>query len=191
MAERAHPDDPAFCDGSVWLKEHTSRYEKANALSAGRDVLDCPCGCGWGTSFLYSANSVIGIDISAEAITYAQSHFTNHKIEFLQADMGSFDLNRSFDLIICLEGIEHVASDIGASAIQLFSNHLNKNGKLYISAPIKEPFNPGNPYHLHRYIEEEFRALINSHFVIENELIARLTSDVNVMYCIAKKRSLA
>jgi 2-polyprenyl-3-methyl-5-hydroxy-6-metoxy-1,4-benzoquinol methylase len=191
MAERAHPDDPAFCDGSVWLEEFKSRYEKANALSAGKDVLDCPCGCGWGTSLLHSANSVTGIDSSAEAISYAKSHFLNQKTDFFQADMGSFDLDRVFDLIICLEGIEHVTVDIGANAIRLFSRHLDNNGRLYISAPIKEPANPGNPYHLHRYTEDEFRALVDSHFSIENELIVKLTSDVEVIYCLAKKKPLA
>lgn len=188
MAERAHPDDPVFCDGSIWREEFKSRYEKANELAAGKNVLDCPCGCGWGTSMLVSANSVFGIDISSEAIKYARRHYMNENIVFFQADMAFFNLRRSFDLIICLEGIEHVKSDIGRGAIRLFSNHLKKNGELYISAPIKEPTNPGNPYHPHHYDTREFRELINSQFFIENEKIVQITSEVDVMYCLARKK---
>ena len=187
MAERAHPDDPAFCDGSVWQEELITRYEKANALAAGKDVLDCPCGCGWGTSLLFSASSVVGIDISSEAIAYAKNHYMSEKISFIQADMGSFDLKQSYDLIICLEGIEHVEFEVGRKAIQLFSKHLKRNGKLFISVPIKEPCSPPNPYHLYHYSQSEFVDLINSRFTVENMEIVQVTPEVDVMYCLSEK----
>lgn len=55
MAERARPDIAGFQPGSPWREEFMKRYTAADTLVAGKKVLDCPCGVGWGTSLLISA----------------------------------------------------------------------------------------------------------------------------------------
>lgn len=58
---------------------HLARYEFASNYCHGKEVADIACGTGYGTKLIAEkgeAKSVIGVDICAEAITYATSvHF--------------------------------------------------------------------------------------------------------------------
>ena len=128
MVERAHPGDPGFQD-IFWGLVRTSKYKqklyerynfcKKYLKVKGKKVLDIPCGVGWGTSLLKRAAFIIGIDISNEAIDYAKKHYENKNRKFCVGDMQSIPLeNDSIDVLICLEGFEHVSKDIGARFIE-------------------------------------------------------------------------
>ncbi|PKN31586.1 MAG: hypothetical protein CVU63_23155, partial [Deltaproteobacteria bacterium HGW-Deltaproteobacteria-20] len=85
MAERAHPDLDGFRDrwrlrwrfGVLpWLTREKNpyraevhwRYEWVAPHCVGRDVVDIPCGMGWGTSLIRDTRSLLGIDVSHEAV---------------------------------------------------------------------------------------------------------------------------
>ena len=56
--------------------EHYHRYTAAGFLIKGLSVLDAACGTGFGSDILArSAAHVTGIDISSEAIEYAQGNY--------------------------------------------------------------------------------------------------------------------
>ena len=58
----------------IWL-DHIERYKFSNQYVDGKIVLDISCGTGYGSKILYEAGAykVIGIDISNEAINFAQN----------------------------------------------------------------------------------------------------------------------
>src|SRR5688572_17038072 len=57
--------------------EHVYRYRFAASYAPGRRVLDIACGEGYGSAALLKAGaaSVIGVDISAEAVAHARRKY--------------------------------------------------------------------------------------------------------------------
>ena len=74
-------------------------------------VLDVPCGVGWGSSMLSTAKHVVAMDISQEAVTYGSTHYAAPL--FAVGHMAKLPFNDDlFDVVICLEGLEHVPGDL-------------------------------------------------------------------------------
>ena len=71
--------------------EHINRYIFASDLVKNKKVLDAACGTGYGTALLaQSAERVFGIDISKEAISYAESNYSAKNVNFAVANIESF-----------------------------------------------------------------------------------------------------
>lgn len=206
MAERAHPDLPGFRDkwnfhlrkGIVpWISIQRSPYREAflwrykwvNAYCKGQDVLDIPCGMGWGTSLLKDCRSRTGIDISNEAIVEARQRYGNLQTRFLVGNMEKLELDDySFDIVVCLEGIEHVAPEVGEAFIAEAARVLRPEGKLFLSSPYcRTKAHSGNPYHIKEYRPDELKALVETHFNFV-ETIERDVDDLTVSYIQAKRR---
>ena len=182
MAERAHPEDPAFQDRRVWRrrlkglipwpqfvrspwkKGLIARYKFCQCYAAGKRVLDIPCGVGWGTSLLQGTHQLVGVDLSQEAIEYARSHYSD-KANFMVGDMRQLPFaDESFDLVICLEGIEHVPVDVGKQFIREAKRVLLPSGQIIVTNPLPDPKRLPNPYHVYEYKFEELRALLEPWF---------------------------
>lgn len=158
--ERAIPLDDAT-PGNVMV-EHLARYQLATGMVAGKDVLDVACGTGYGTYALAaSANSVLGADISAEAIEYAKAHYQHSRADFKQFDMLKMPLaDKAFDIVVSFETIEHVAD--GSAFLRECCRVLRDDGKLVISVPLGDA--DGNQYHLAHYQDNEVKELLSRHF---------------------------
>ncbi|MCK3683746.1 class I SAM-dependent methyltransferase [Maribellus sp. YY47] len=175
MAERAHPKEftrfkkikifgliPFLKANPYWKALHW-RYELANKYCKSKNVLDIPCGMGWGTSLLKNANHVTGIDISEEAISEAKLLYGN----FAKFEVGSMNAigypEESFDTIVCLEGFEHVSEEIGDRFLIEASRVLKSKGTLVLSSPYPiVGTHSGNPYHIKEYRPEEVREKLNN-----------------------------
>jgi len=175
MAERAHPNDPGFKDRWLGLKRSHykkklyERYKFINKFIGGKKVLDVPCGVGWGTSLLRGSDFVIGIDISNEAISYAKTRYENKNRKFYVGDMQAINLrDNSVDVVVCLEGFEHVSKDIGAKFIAESKRVLREDGLLIMTCPVlnERGKSTGNPYHISEYPEDELIEILNKHFRI-------------------------
>lgn len=186
MAERAHPDEPGFQDQWVfrlrkgifpWYQKRKSpyraaflwRYEWVNKFCVDKDVVDIPCGMGWGTSLIYKTRSLIGIDLSREAVAEARQRY-NSVARFEVGDMSKLCLSdSSVDIICCLEGIEHVPLEVGRKFLSEAQRVLRLGGRLLISSPYchSKPHS-GNPHHIHEYQPEEIKALLSQFFEIES-----------------------
>ena len=175
MAERAHPDDIGFKDRwlgfkkSHYKKKLYERYRFINKFIEGKTVLDVPCGVGWGTSLLRGSGFVIGIDISDEAISYAKTRYENKNRTFYVGDMQAINLREnSVDVVVCLEGFEHVSKDIGARFIAESKRVLKQGGLLIMTCPVLDERGEttGNPYHLSEYPEDELIEILNKNFRI-------------------------
>ena len=175
MAERAHPELPGFKDRKFGLiksrykRKLYERYNFCNKYCKDKKVLDIPCGVGWGTSLLKTTTFVIGIDISREAIDYAKNHYENKNSKFYIGNMQSIPLkNDSVDVVICLEGFEHVSKDTGIAFLEESKRVLRINGLLIMTCPVLDEYgkSTGNPYHLCEYPEYELIEILNRNFRI-------------------------
>lgn len=206
MAERLHPDDPGVRDrwefrlrrGVVpWITRRQNpykaafhwRYEWVSSRCGGKDVLDVPCGMGWGTSLIRGARRLSGVDLSEEAIAEAQRRY-GRLANFSIGDMGKLNFEEStFDLVSCLEGIEHVPVEVGHRFLNESNRVLRPGGILMLSSPYCRTMpHSGNPYHLHEYRPEEIRALVSERFEME-DVVTRDVDDLAVLYMVCRKRS--
>lgn len=173
MAERAHPEDPGFKDKwfglmkNKYKKNLLERYYFCNKYILGKTVLEIPCGVGWGTSLLKGAKQIHALDISEEAIRYANARFKKNNIVYNIGDMTNLDyVDDYFDVVICLEGYEHVTKDVGLSFLSEAARVLTKNGLLIMTVPlITNGKHSGNPYHLYEPTQEELQDILMARFI--------------------------
>lgn len=185
--ERAHPDAPGFRmpfsfvlrRGIIpWIRYKPSpgrsalkwRYAYVRRYARNKDVLDVPCGMGWGTSLITRARSVVAIDKCEEAIREAQKRYPS-AARFMVGDMQELSVaSSSFDVVSCLEGIEHVTESVAIAFLREVRRVLRDSGTLILSSPfVPGGTHSGNPHHLREYQPHELRALIADHFTIEEE----------------------
>lgn len=186
MSERAHPEDLGFQDRwiwklrwkgripwphivrSPWKRGLIARYEFCQPYAVGKTVLDIPCGVGWGTSLLRGARRLVGVDLSEDSVVYAKRHY-GKQAEFHIADMSQIPFtDETFDLVVCLEGIEHVPISIGHQFVKEAARVLTPSGNIILTNPLPDPNRPPNPYHIHEYTLDELDALLKPYF--ENEV---------------------
>ncbi len=156
---------PGQVDLDLW-NEHFSRYLFAARLSRGKRVVDIGCGAGYGAAELArSAASVIGIDNSCEAIRYATAHYPAANVRFLCGSGTALPLpDASVDLVVAFEMIEHLPDwrRLLAEARRV----LAPGGEFIVSTPNKlfyeesRKLSGPNPYHVHEFTFEEFRAAL-------------------------------
>ncbi len=160
-----------YVPGAFWKLteyEHFPRYSLAATMAVGAKALDFGCGTGYGTAILSEiAASVTGLDISEDAILWAQSTHRDPKLEFVvRSDLGKGLPAGSFDLVTCFEMIEHVDHATQIETVQSIANLLKPDGKLVISTPDPQ-FTAAygdNPYHLREMNEAEFMELLGESF---------------------------
>ena len=75
------------------------------------------------------AREVIGLDVDEDSVAYANARGEG----LLLGNCENAQLNRKFDLIVLSEVIEHVNAP--AQAVTNLVEHLNPNGKLFITTP--------------------------------------------------------
>jgi SAM-dependent methyltransferase len=151
--------------------DHLQRYELACPYVTGKTVLDIACGVGRGSRMMAEdggAKSVLGCDLSTDAIRYASHRNERQNVEFRQADALELDFDGEFDAVVSFETIEHVPevdrflTRIGAAVKQ--------GGILLISTPISHlalDSKPANPYHTQEWGFEAFHHVVSRHFQIE------------------------
>lgn len=151
------------------LNEHLARYRFAERFAEGRRVLDAGCGSGYGTAEFRESSSVVGVDLSADAVTHARSHFSRPGVGFLQASCEAFPFGEdSFDLVTAFEVIEHL--EHWERLLTESRRVLTPGGLLLVSTPNKAYYAEArgaagpNPYHVHEFEYGEFIAALESVF---------------------------
>jgi SAM-dependent methyltransferase len=148
--------------------EHMHRYHFASRFCSGKRVLDVACGEGYGSRILSNAAaSVVGVDISAEAVVHARSRYANNTLEFVEASAASLPFpDASFDVVVSFETIEH--HDQHKEMLSEIRRVLRPGGLLVLSSPNKQYYSvePGysNPYHVKELFREELLALAGRYF---------------------------
>lgn len=146
---------------------HIQRYEWVLPQIRGR-CLDAGCGSGYGTDFLAKrseAESLIGIDLSLEAIAYATGHFRNEKLIYLQADVCRMVFQDTcFDSIVSFDVFEHLNRESQVMFLSEVVRILRKGGRLYVGCPNGALSLGRNPWHLREVDRPEFESLLTRHF---------------------------
>ena len=161
--ERFVPEE----DGNIVL-EHLHRYLQASEIVAGKTVLDIASGEGYGSAMLaQKAVSVIGVDISEEAIRHAKNRYIKDNLEFRVGSCAAIPLpDACVDMIVSFETIEH--HDQHEKMMEEFKRVLRPGGLILISSPDKYHYSIAptysNPYHVKELFEAEFKQLIGSYF---------------------------
>ena len=124
------------------LKSLFSDHKK----SEGRRLLDVGCGTGHHIKHLKDEYSCTGMDISEEILEVARKNVEG--VEFIRANMTSFDLGREFDVITCLfSSIGYVRTyENLRKTFRNFAAHLAEGGAAFIEPWFtREAFWVGRP----------------------------------------------
>lgn len=163
--ERIYPAE-VFQDiaNSDTIRLHVERYHFAGKHLLPGYVADIACGSGYGSYLLATAyqekiEKITAVEINAEALIYGRTHYAHSCIEFVQADVYSFNSQKNFNTIISLETIEHLADP--GKFIRHCRSMLAKGGRFIVSAPVV-PITDANPFHLHDFSSTSFRKLFHT-----------------------------
>jgi SAM-dependent methyltransferase len=148
--------------------EHLHRYFLARALCRGLDVLDVAAGEGYGSALLAQvARSVIGVEISTEAVAHAIAAYRGANLKFLKGDARCLPLDdASVDAVVSFETIEHFFEH--DQFLAEVRRVLRPGGRFIVSSPERDVYSPSgssaNPYHVKELSREEFSALLRNSF---------------------------
>ena len=118
-------------------------FIKQRSTLAGKKVLDVGCGGGILSEALSELGAdVTGIDASENTIGVAKSHskLINSDVKYIQNTIEEFvtsNPDEKFDVITCLEMLEHVPSP--GDIIKVCSGLLKKNGDIFFSTINRNP----------------------------------------------------
>lgn len=156
--------------------EHYARYAMAASVirqftartGSKPRVLDAACGEGYGSQLLAPlSQSVLGLDVDAEAIAHARVRYSEANMAFQQADVAALKLDPgSFDVITSFETLEHLhAHD---EMLAGFKRALAPDGLLLLSSPDKHTYTDltgyQNPFHVRELYRHEFEMLLRRYF---------------------------
>ncbi len=159
--ERLVPNAIDAADRAAWesLSLHLDRYAFAARVAKPGRVLDLACGVGYGTHHLLAQNPALGpalgVDVSSDAVAYADEHYLGPGVRFIAADAMRFTDADGFDTIVSLETIEHVPDP--AALFAKLASLLRPGGRLVASVPTT-PSVDLNPHHLHDFSPASFAA---------------------------------
>lgn len=153
--------------GAIWY-EHWHRYAIAAPLVAGKRVLDAACGEGYGSYLLAAtADSVVGVDLSPDAIGHAQRRYARPNLRFVTGSVTQLPLpDSSVDVVVSFETIEHLAPQ--REMLAEFRRVLVAQGVLVISSPNRPVYNEiggtANHFHVRELDRGELAALLLPNF---------------------------
>lgn len=151
--------------------EHWHRYIWLQQFVAGKRVLDIACGEGYGSRLMADvAESVVGIDISEETITYAASKYIRSNLAFYSGSAAAIPLegHALFDVVVSFETIEHLDQDSQHKFMQEVKRLLRPDGVFFVSTPNKLLYsdipNYRNEFHIKEFYPQEFVTFLKPAF---------------------------
>jgi 2-polyprenyl-3-methyl-5-hydroxy-6-metoxy-1,4-benzoquinol methylase len=168
--ERLVPDEARLRN---LLIEDLSKFHFASQYAMDKSVLDAGCGAGQGSAYLAQkeARHVIGVDISAEAVAYANGRYVSpgrlQNLAFGRMDVTHLAFSdQTFDMVTSIEVIEHL--DEPEHYVAEIRRLLRDHGVLVLSTPNKHVSSPtpGSmwPHHVHEFYPDELQALLERYF---------------------------
>lgn len=152
--------------------EHINRYVFAASWAQDRLILDVACGTGYGVHDLMKRGAIgaVGVDISLEALNYAQYRFgEDSRVSFVCADGTRLPcVDSVFDVVVSFETIEHIRHH--GRFLSECRRVLKNDGLFICSTPNRRVFSPNidkplNQFHLKEFWPEEFHRLLSRYFV--------------------------
>ncbi|MES2087647.1 MAG: class I SAM-dependent methyltransferase [Patescibacteria group bacterium] len=171
------------------IARHTGRYALLNLYGKpGNTVLDFPCGSGYASKIAKNLElNYEGKEFDRVTVEYARRLYGAEHITFNEGDFTKPNLSeKSFDIIACIEGLEHMEQKYQLPLIQSFYKSLKKDGVLIVSSPENPTGKSGpsitNKDHIWELTRIDFSKLLSKVFGEKNvELLsykARLSTGV-------------
>jgi len=185
---------PGRSHGIAELVRHRSAYlffKRVIELDGHQDVSVVDLGCGVGHGCLTLAElpglTVVGIDASATAISYAEAHYSHPRVAYAVEDLRDFiPRMEEFDYIVSRNALEHVPDGLE------LARRARWRFRLMVDVPYREAPN-ANAYHKLESIDEEaFSGFSNAELFYE-DLYGRIENqqsrpaEPNVIMCIASR----
>ncbi|WP_447736737.1 glycosyltransferase [Rhodanobacter soli] len=149
--------------------EHLHRYAWCLPLIEGRAVLDIACGEGYGSAIMARrAGSVVGVDISPEAIDHASKAYGGlANLAFCVGNAAEIPLpDDSVDVVVSFETIEH--HDRHEEMLSEIRRVLRPDGILIISSPNRTVYSElaghHNEFHVKELNFDEFDQVLKQQF---------------------------
>ncbi len=145
------------------IARHKGRYCIPAAFCRPRMMVpDFPCGSGYGAEILRPFGvHYEGRDVDKATIQYCretqQAHFEVEDLTNPHLDQ------RAYDVIACIEGLEHIEERFQQRLIEHFYSALVYGGILVITTPERSG-ETVNQYHKHELTREEFEKLLKDRF---------------------------
>lgn len=114
---------------------------------------------------LAGAASLTGVDLDPGVVAFAARSYPG--IRFLEGRMGTLPFSGppQFDVVLCLEGLEHVGRGEAEDFLAEAHRVLRPGGGLIVTAPLlADGKHSGNPYHLYEFTAAELRELLTHRF---------------------------
>ena len=180
MPERAHPEDPLWQKTCGILSTPARnnlewRYRQCRPFVRDRVVLDVPCGTGMGFPFLGQARQLFGADLSQEALQVARTRFGKYVADLKCCPMQKLEFgDRSLDVVVCLEGIEHLTKEDGVVFLGEVTRVLRPGGLLLLSWPaMVDGRHSENEFHLYEWPEKEMVEILGGAFELVEHKVRR------------------
>ncbi|MFD2161023.1 class I SAM-dependent methyltransferase [Paradesertivirga mongoliensis] len=148
---------------------HLHRYSIPQEYIKDKTVVDVASGEGYGSNIMATtAYKVIGIDISKEAVTFANQKYGHRSnLRFIEGSADKIPLEDGIaDVVVSFETLEHI--DTHQEMMLEIKRILKPGGILIISSPDKanysDRFNRVNEFHVKELYMEEFKTLLAQHF---------------------------
>jgi SAM-dependent methyltransferase len=156
---------------------HAASYAFAEPYCIGRRVLDLGCGSGYGSARIASiAASVVGVDVAADAVQFAQTRYTSPNLEFrvVEPDAPLPFEDCCFDVVLSFQVIEHVTDDVGY--LKQARRILRPGGVMIVITPDRRHRllpgqKPWNRWHLREYSRARLASLVGSVLKVEAALV--------------------
>ncbi|MGD8978999.1 MAG: class I SAM-dependent methyltransferase [candidate division WOR-3 bacterium] len=105
------------------------RIIKRHVKSKGKELLDVACGTGLEDSYLKKNFNVTGLDLNTAVLRIARKR--NPEITYLQGDMRTFRIDKTFDIITCFDAMCYLRNyrDL-RQTLANFHRHLKPGGLL-------------------------------------------------------------
>ena len=150
------------------IRHHQKRYElAAKYVPIGGITVDLCCGTGYGTAMVKEAGAAlsIGVDLSGEAIAFAEKEYGHIGAEYVHDDVVAFlnAMPANPNVITFFEAMEHVTIETGFKILDACKNSLSRDGTLLLSTP-RDIRSDVNPDHITDWTFEELKIALEERF---------------------------
>jgi len=155
-----------------------SRFKKSN----GKDLLEVACGTGQHTQYFKQRFHCMGADINQEMLAIAKKKIKN--VTFKKADMITLNLNKKFDVIVCLfSSIGYVKTYPNlAKTFKNFAKHLKTGGVVIVEPWFTRSTYKNGSVHMTLYESKDFKLTRATVSKMKNNV-----SEMDMHYLIAEQ----
>lgn len=154
-------------------------------VGASAKIFDAGAGFGQYSYYMHTLNrnwEILAADVKEEQVADCNTFFKKlgtDKVKFIVADLTQFNQPDTFDLVVCVDVMEHILDDV--ACFRNYATSLKKGGMLLISTPSDQGGSDVHEGNEGSFIEEHVRDGYNIG-EIKNKILSSGFSKVDARY---------